>query len=297
VALAQAPAFEVASIKPSPSIQQVAAQIQAGQMHVGMGIRGTTVDIGFMSLADLIATAYRVKPYQVTAPDWARVERYDILAKIPDGASAEQVPEMLQALLAERFHLTMHRENREQPIYALVVGPDGPKMAPSEPDPAPQAPPAGGRALATPAGDVNVQQTGRGSVTVTGSTTGTTRMTMTPDGVMRMEMSKMSMPALAEAIRPMVERPVIDETKLEGDFQIALELPMQDLMNVARAQAGALGLPGPALPAAGGPAIASDPGGSAIFSSVQKLGLRLESRRAPVETIVVDGIDRTPTEN
>jgi uncharacterized protein (TIGR03435 family) len=107
------PAFEVASIKPAPPITTIAAQIQSGKIHVGMTIDAARVDIGFMSLADLIRVAYRVKPYQISGPDWMREERFDIVAKLPDGASTDQVPEMLQALLAERFNLKVHRESKE----------------------------------------------------------------------------------------------------------------------------------------------------------------------------------------
>ena len=66
-----------------------------------------------MSLAELIPIAYNVKPFQVAGPDWMSSQRFDILARMPEGTTKEQVPEMLQALLAERFQLKIHRENRE----------------------------------------------------------------------------------------------------------------------------------------------------------------------------------------
>ena len=72
--------------------------------------------------------AYEVKGYQITGPKWLDSERFDIVAKIPKGATKEQFQMMLQNLLAERFKLTLHRETKELPIYALVVGKGGPKM-------------------------------------------------------------------------------------------------------------------------------------------------------------------------
>lgn len=55
-------------------------------------------------------------------------ERFNILAKMPEGATKDQVPRMLRALLAERFKLAIHEENREHPAYALVIGKNGPKL-------------------------------------------------------------------------------------------------------------------------------------------------------------------------
>ena len=95
-------------------------------MKIGMTIDAARVDICFFSLADLIRTAYRVKPYQVSGPSWIGADRFNIQAKIPDGVSKDVVPEMLQALLAERFQLTFHRENKEIAVDALVAGKIGP---------------------------------------------------------------------------------------------------------------------------------------------------------------------------
>jgi uncharacterized protein (TIGR03435 family) len=115
LAFTQTPAaplsFEVAVIKPAETI--TAATIASGKLHVGMNVEGSRVDIGYMSLADLIPLAFNLKPYQISGPDWMGAQRFDILAKMPEGATKEQVPEMLQALLAERFQLKVHRENRE----------------------------------------------------------------------------------------------------------------------------------------------------------------------------------------
>ena len=78
-----------------------------------------------------------------------KTERFDILAKMPEGATKEQVPEMLQSLLAERFGLTFHKEMREQPVYAPVVAKGGPKLKESstEEEPAPKADEKGGNTI------------------------------------------------------------------------------------------------------------------------------------------------------
>src|SRR5215470_18005259 len=138
---ATALSFEVASIKPSQEITPALgkAVIASGKLHIGMSVDAARVEIGFMSLADLIPIAFAVKPYQVSGPEWMKVQRFDILAKMPDGATKEQVPEMLQALLGERFKLKVHRENRDYAVYGLVVGKGGSKLKETPPDTDPPA--------------------------------------------------------------------------------------------------------------------------------------------------------------
>ena len=81
----------------------------------GMQVDASRVTMQFMSMMDILAAAYfRVKPYQVSGPSWLSTERFDIVAKIPEGVPQDKVPEMLQSLLADRFKLTMHRDNKEQ---------------------------------------------------------------------------------------------------------------------------------------------------------------------------------------
>src|SRR5579872_3622673 len=281
------PAFEVASIKPAPPLN--AGMIKAGLMHIGMKIDKARVDIGNMSLTDLIRTAYKLKPYQVSGPDWMGAQRFDVLATLPEGASPEQVPEMLQALLAERFKLKIHRESKEHAIYALVVGKNGPKLKESAPEP---EPPAGNQMRIT--GNME----GKG-VSVTGGPAGPIRMQMGPNGNMRLEASKMTMTVLADMLSRFVDRPVVDMTGLKGNYVVSFELAMEDLRNVART-AGVM--PPGAGPAAGAEAgrpadVASDPSGLSIFASVQQLGLKLDPRKTPLEFIVVDHLEKAPSEN
>jgi len=299
-----APAFEVASIKPSPPLDPQA--ILSGKMHVGMKTDASRVDIGFLSLADLIRVAYNVKPYQISGPDWMGSQRFDIQAKIPDGASTDQVPQMLQALLAERFKLVVHRENTEHSVYGLIVGKSGPKLKESPPDPpasdVPAEPPKG--AITIGEGDQRVSisgnpQGGQG-MTISTAQAGKMHMAMGQDGTMELTVDKITMPGLADALTGFVDRPVVDMTGLKGNYQVTLDLSMADLMNVARTSG--LSLPGmpslPSMTAPGRPAdAASDPGASSVFSAVDRLGLKLDSQKQPVERLVVDHLEKTPTEN
>jgi uncharacterized protein (TIGR03435 family) len=313
--LAQTPApplaFEVASIKPAGPINP--AQVAAGKLHVGMKVDAARVDIGFMSVADLIRMAYKIKQYQLTGPDWMTTERFDVLAKMPAGATAEQVPEMLQTLLADRFKLALHRTTKEHGVYALVVGKGGLKMKESPPDPpaseeAAAATPASGTSISTPMGQMRVSGGGDGKgMVVSGGPMGKMKMSMQPGGTMHMEAEKMNTAALAEMLTRFVDKPVIDETELKGTYQRALDLSMEELRNVARAAGmgmgmgpaggGASGVPGGGeggkQPAEGG----SEPSGGSIFTSVQQLGLKLESKKLPLEFLVVDHVEKTPSEN
>jgi len=162
--------FEVASIKPA---QPITSQLSSGKFHIGMQVDGARVDIGSMPLAALLPLAFKVMQYQIAGPAWLSsemmsAERFDIMGKMPEGAKQDQVPEMLQALLADRFKLTFHRETREHAVYALVVAKGGPKLQESGPEP---EVPAGGNdgndakngiAINTSDGPVRVQQDGKG---------------------------------------------------------------------------------------------------------------------------------------
>jgi uncharacterized protein (TIGR03435 family) len=71
------------------------------------------------------------------APGWVDFDRFDLVAKAPMRATRSQLKEMLQSLLIERFRMTMHRESKEVPIYALALarpGSPGPGLTPSQID-------------------------------------------------------------------------------------------------------------------------------------------------------------------
>jgi uncharacterized protein (TIGR03435 family) len=129
---------------------------------------------------------------------------------------------------------------------------------------------------------------------------GSTKMTMV-DGKMHMENTKITMAKFADMLSRFVGKPVVDMTELKGNYDVTIEVSMQELMAIARTAGVAVpGMGGPAPGAdAGRPAdAASDPSTSgSIFASVQQLGLKLDSRKSAVETIVVDKLEKAPTEN
>jgi uncharacterized protein (TIGR03435 family) len=297
---AQAPAaplaFEVASVKPAGGLDPAA--IMAGKMRIGMKVDAARVEIGMFSLADLIRVAYKVKSYQVQGPEWMSGERFNITAKLPDGAKEDQVPEMLQSLLAERFKLAIHRQSKEQNVYALVVARGGPKLKEAEPDSAaPKPEPPDGTTLQTANGSVRMSGDlqGKGMVVSSGPNGNQTRMTMA-NGTMHMENSKMPMQGFVEMLSRFVDKPVVDMTELKGNYQIAVDLSMEDLRNVARASGVMAAMPTPGAGGGEHAGEAADPT-SSIFTSVQQLGLKLEPRKLPLDMIVVDHLEKLPTEN
>jgi len=306
--------FEVAAIKPAPPLDP--AKIMSGKMHIGVNVNKGRVDIGNLSLSDLIRMAFKIKPYQLNGPDWMGAQRFDIQAKMPDGSNKDQMPEMLQALLADRFKLAIHRESKEHSVYALVVGKGGIKMKEAEPDPPPAKPaadaaegdappdePPGKGGMVVGSGENRVRVTpspdGKGS-TITGGKMGQMKISMA-DGMMHWEFSKMKMEVLVDMLSQLVDKPVVDQTELKGNYQVALALSVEEMQALARKAGAAAGM---MMPMGGGggdtsrtpSAAASTPSASA-FAAVQQLGLKLESRKAPIELIVVDHLEKTPTEN
>lgn len=292
---AAALAFDVASVKPSEPITP--AMVQSGKIHAGMKIDGSRVDIGNFSLLQLITKAYDVKSYQVQGPSWMTptAQRFDIAANLPSGAPKDQVPQMLQALLAERFKLVVHRDNKEQKVFALVVAKGGIKMKETE-----QPPPSGDGAAPNPAvtgsSSVTINQSKGGGAEVSDGAGMRQKMVPSADGkTIRFEITKASMPLLAEGLTPLVDRPIVDMTELKGNYDLAFEVSRQELLTAARA-AGA-NVPASAPDASASPAdAASDPAGS-IFTALQTLGLRLEPRKAALVMIVVDKVEKMPTDN
>jgi uncharacterized protein (TIGR03435 family) len=116
------PAFEVASIRPgSLSIPGGSSRLNAG---------GTLVIIN-LSLKEVIVQAWNVRPFQVLGgPPWVDSARYNVSAKPETKVQHAEIMRMLQSLLADRFQLTMHRETRELPLYALVLAKKDGKLGP-----------------------------------------------------------------------------------------------------------------------------------------------------------------------
>jgi uncharacterized protein (TIGR03435 family) len=126
---AQTPTFEVASIKPNRS---------GGGVSAIRGSKGRLI-MENVHLRKVTLWAYDIpddREYALAGPHWLSTERFDFQATFPVETSPEQVRQMTQKLLAERFQLTLHRESRERSIYALVVGKNGPKIHQVEDGPA-----------------------------------------------------------------------------------------------------------------------------------------------------------------
>ena len=124
LALAQSPVFEVAAIK----------------SNKGTGERGRekvdavpgSLTMRNVSLRSAIKWAYDVRGFQITGPNVLDAERFDITAKASDAVPVEQMRPMLQALLADRFKMALHRESKQMTVYSLVVAKGGPKCKPSQ---------------------------------------------------------------------------------------------------------------------------------------------------------------------
>lgn len=306
--------FDVASVRPSAPLdmQKMAADIQAGKMpNFGAHVNGLRAEYNYMTMKTLIATAYKVKEYQVTGPAWLATDHFDVVAKMPEGATKDDAPAMLQSLLADRFKLVTHRETQEHPILALVVGKGGPKMKESPGD-APAIDPdtplkSGEIQMDTPDGPARMTiDMKNGGATINMGTKGIIKYSMdTQSMMMHMSSTKTTMAALADTLTQMMTqmgggtgREVLDMTGLKGNYEVTLEFSLADMMAAARAQG--MDVPsGGGGAAPGGAAVASDPGGggSTVAASVDKLGLKLEPRKAPVEQIVVGSMEKTPTEN
>jgi uncharacterized protein (TIGR03435 family) len=186
-----------------------------------------------VSLRDLIQQAYRVQRSQISGPSWLDTERFDITARIPPQPGRQQLPAMIQSLLADRFLLRLHRESRQLTAYALGVAKGGPKLEKAQSE-------TGLRNSSR-----NARAHANGSVT---------------------------MASLAEFLSRGLDRPVVDRTGLAGFYNVTLDWAADALENAAS--------------------------GPSIFTALQEqLGLRLNAVKAPVEILIVESVERSPTEN
>jgi uncharacterized protein (TIGR03435 family) len=119
--LAKMPEFEVADVQVSKS-----ANSEQGKGRV---LPGGRIEIPNSTLKNLVMAAYSVHEDMITGgPGWLDSDRFDIVAKAPPGAPRDTLFLMLRSLLAERFKLAIHREDKPMPVYAMVVGKGGPKL-------------------------------------------------------------------------------------------------------------------------------------------------------------------------
>jgi uncharacterized protein (TIGR03435 family) len=273
--------FDVASLKPSPPspasnpmMAQAMAKAQ-DRMYDGrplgwLPIEKTRLTLKNRPLAGLIGSAYRVRQRDVSGPAWLADDRYEIEATFPADTPHATVNDMLRALLEERFGLKVHVENRETAGYALVEAKGGSKLTPAtEPEKKP--------ADAAPMDEEARREQMR-------------KMQETMQQTMQKRMEEMrkqreagegpvnrnswnatsvTVAQLADWLAPIVEKPVADATGLDGKytFQIAVERF------------------GDATPE------------YAVGQALAKLGLKLETKKVTVSTVVVDQVERTPKGN
>jgi uncharacterized protein (TIGR03435 family) len=265
------PEFEVASIKPS---EPVTARTR---YSFGLHIDGAQVRFAGMPLKDVIRMAYGLKEYQVTGPEWLATARFDLNAKLPGPAPRDQVLAMMQSLLAERFQLQAHRTKRELSVYGLVVEKSGLKMKESA---APADEPAAGVNVSVDSGQAGTTvNLGNGS-----------QFTL---GEHSLIAKRVTMAMLADQLARFVDRPVVDMTGLKGNYDLTLDFEPEDFraMKIRAAISAGIELPPQAL------RLLENASDGPLLSAVQGLGLRLESRKAPVDVLVVDGALKVPKEN
>lgn len=297
------PEFDVASIKPAPppTSNMIRVMMRGGPGSDDPG----RVDWSNVSLRQMITNAFNVKDYQVQGPDWLNSERFDVTAKVPPNTTKEQYRLMIQKLLADRFKMAAHHESKEHAVLALVVAKGGSKLRESDPNdtsgfapmamrggdgavrmtaPPPPPPPPGGVGRGGDAGP------GRGAPGRGG---------MMMSGLGRLQAKKIGIDGLANLLSNLTGKPVIDQTELKGIYDFILDYAPDSVEGPMMMG----GLPTPPPPGGGGEGgrgpVASEPSSSLdIYSALQQeLGLKLESKKLPLDNVIIDHIERVPTEN
>ena len=204
IGLGQQPAFEAASIKPNAS----------GQDGTSIGPRGDRLVATNATLSSLLNFAYApangvlLKAQIAGAPDWASVDRFDIQAKLPGnapGVPISQIRLALQALLADRFQLKVHHEDRVLPVYDLIVIKRGPTLS------ADQTPPAPSFIQFSSSGE-KLPPLPRGAMRIISGVAGTT-----------LEGSAIPIAKLVSLLQGQSDRIIFDKTAFTGLFDLHLE--------------------------------------------------------------------------
>jgi uncharacterized protein (TIGR03435 family) len=259
------PAFEVASIKTAVPLGPL------GMRFIRSGGPGTHDPSLYRcqncSLYQVVMEAFGIRiPAKFSAPDWLQNTRFDISAKLQEGATEEAFHSMLQNLLADRFRLAVHREKRVIPVYELTVAKNGPKFKESVPNDA-------------PADDAASERMKKDSDGYPILTPGVTMAIIPGHGRLRSENQNMEW--LADMLSSPMAGPVVDATGLKGKYDFVLSWMFEEKGVGGAAPAAAPELIGPDL-----------------LTAVQsQLGLRLDERKRPVEVLVVDHIEKAPAEN
>jgi uncharacterized protein (TIGR03435 family) len=264
--------FDAASVK--PAAPWVPGSGRAMDPTGGPGTQDPgRIRYPFTTLKDLLMRAYGVQDFQIVGPGWLEMERFDIDAVMPPDTTREQFRAMLQNLLVARFQIKMHRETREVSSYALQTARTGPKFKESTenlgPQDASQAPPP--------------LKPGKDGYFVPPRRPGLFLQLIGLSGAARETFQQSTMQELSNSLQGQLSRPVTDATGLAGKYDFTLTFATEGL-NMGRNRM-------PVNPAA----VENPP---TIFAALQsQLGLRLESKKGPMETIVIDHVEKTPTGN
>ncbi len=207
------PNFEVASVK---AVSQGSAGASSGTItkRGASGLSGNPLDPDLPSwrnatLSRLLKVAYRIPREKIIGPAWLDSELYDIEARMPAGATEEQVPTMLRNLIIDRFQMRAHHEKRVLPMFQMVIAKSGPKLTPyvERSAPIPELDPLG--ALPARNGSTGFHAHG-------------------------------SLESLALRLTGIAGKPVINQTGLDGSYEFNLSWHITPPQTVDPAGAGAV---------------------------------------------------------
>ena len=259
---AQALEFEVATVKPVVDPPRIPAGLPVELKFSLPAVIPEQVSYRNVTLQELLAWAYGLKLDQVRGPGWIGSDRFDVQGKVPAGTTQEQVRQMLQALLAERFRVRFHREQKNTAVYELVVAKGGPKLQAAA-EPAQIADTAERRVALEAVGRELADRMAKRSAQ--GSLRGFSSFTLT----------RATMAQFISSLASNVDPPIVDKTQIEGLHAFSLEWVRSDL--------------NPRGELATGPS---------IFTALEdQLGLSLKSVNENYESIVVDAAERMPDAN
>jgi uncharacterized protein (TIGR03435 family) len=258
--------FEVVAVKPAGELSP--------NMVLGLNADGSQVHITWSSLTDLVNMAYRIKRYQISGPSWLPSDHFDVVAKIPDGFNQRNVPEMLQAMLQDRFDMKSHWEKKELPVYTLGLS----------------KPVSNLKDVAVPETETSfpIGNISSGGAIIDWGSGQTFSFANS-----QLDAKKLSMDHFTEWFSNFMDRPVINNTGLKGYYDFTLKLSPRDFqtMWIWAAMAGGTVVPPQAVPTVDGLSLETLP------NSLKELGLKLERGKGPIDVLVIDSIQKKPTEN
>jgi len=220
----------------------------------------TRYTFGRANLIDLIVIAYHVELFQVSSKLPLDRDEFDLAARVPAGATKDEFRVMLRNLLIERFHIKVHIESREFPALEMVIAKGGAKLG------------ADAATRLASKDDFPQLTPGKPALAARNSTSRGHILT-------RIRGQQQPVSRLAEFLRSAEPRPIIDKTGLTGNYDFALEFSSE--------------LPN------GLPDSASEPAGAPDLNTAlrEQLGLQLVAKKLPFDVVVVESVDRLPTEN